>query len=184
MSLMTTHQHILDAASRLFAERGFHRVSVHDIGAECGISGPALYKHFAGKGDLLDQALTQISERLLAEGRRRVGASAGASAQLDSLIDWHVDFAISHPELIMIQEREWSNLSDIARKHLRDRQLRYIDLWVATVRQLRDDLSPAEGRALVQAVFGLLNSTPHSARIGAPRMRTLLARAARTALLG
>jgi hypothetical protein len=65
---------------------------------------------------------------------------------------------------------------------VRDRQLAYIDLWVSVVRQLRDDLPPAEGRAAVQAVCGLLNSTPHSARIGTTRMRGLLAQLARAAL--
>lgn len=180
---MSRHQQILDTASRLFAERGFHGVSVHDIGAACGISGPALYKHFAGKDDILDQALTQISDRLLEVGRDRASRATGPDGVLDALLDWHVEFALTRPELIVIQEREWSNLTDAARKQVRDRQLDYIDLWVGAVRRLRDDLTAADGRALVQAVFGLLNSTPHSARIDEVRMRALLVGAARGALL-
>lgn len=177
-------QQIIDTAARLFAERGFHGVSVHDIGAACGISGPALYKHFAGKDDILGQSLTQISDRLLQEGRNRAAAAAGAGGALDALIDWHVDFALTSPELIVIQEREWRQLPPAARRRVRDRQLAYIDLWVGVVRQLRDDLTAAECRAAVRAVFGLLNSTPHSARIGAVAMRELLARMARAALTG
>lgn len=182
--MSTRQQQILDTAARLFAERGFHGVSVHDIGAACGISGPALYKHFTGKADILGRSLTQISERLLEEGRARAEAAADAGAALDALIDWHVDFALTSPELIVVQEREWRHLPQTARRRVRDRQLAYIDLWVSVVRRLRDDLSPAEGRAAVQAVFGLLNSTPHSARIGTPRMRGLLSRLARAALTG
>ena len=180
---MTRRQQIVSTAARLFAERGFHGVSVHDIGAACGISGPALYKHFESKDALLSEALTQISDRLLAEGQTRYAAATTPSEALDALIDWHVEFALSSPELIVIQEREWANLDADARQQVRERQLAYIDLWVATLRQLRDDLTPAQGRAAVQAAFGLINSTPHSARIKASEMRALLTRMARAALL-
>lgn len=180
---MSRRQEILDTSAKLFAERGFHGVSVNDIGAACGISGPALYKHFADKDDILGRSLTQISERLLAEGRRRVAATTDSASALDALIDWHVDFALTSPELIVIQEREWANLRPNVQAMVRSRQLAYIDLWVSVVRQLRDDLSPSDGRAAVQAAFGLLNSTPHSARISLQKMRRLLARMAKSALL-
>lgn len=176
-------QQILDTAAALFAERGFHGVSVHDIGNACGISGPALYKHFASKNDILTQSLTAISERLLAEGLARSGAAATADDALEALIGWHIDFALGNPALIVIQEREWANLESAGRKEVRSLQLAYIDVWVATVRRLRDDLDPTEARAAVQATFGLLNSTPHSARISEATMRTRLARMARSALL-
>jgi AcrR family transcriptional regulator len=176
-------QQILDTAAELFAERGFHGVSVHDIGAACGISGPALYKHFAGKQDILTQALTAISQRLLAEGRSRSRSAASPADALDALIAWHIDFALGNPALIVIQEREWANLDVIGRKEVRSLQLAYIDIWVDTVRRIRDDLDPAEARSAVQATFGLLNSTPHSARISESAMRTRLALMASSALL-
>ena len=59
-------------AARLFAERGFHGVSVGDIGKAVGVSGPALYKHFDSKDAVLAEMLVAISERLLAEGQERV----------------------------------------------------------------------------------------------------------------
>jgi AcrR family transcriptional regulator len=179
----TRHQQILDTAATLFAERGFHGVSVHDIGGACGISGPALYKHFDSKNDILTQSLTAISERLLDEGRARVDATSEPTAALDALIAWHIDFALGNPALIIIQEREWTNLDAAGRKQVRSLQLAYIDVWVEVVRALRPDLAPTEARAAVQATFGLLNSTPHSARISESAMRVRLALMARSALL-
>lgn len=182
---MTTsrREQILDTAASLFAERGFHGVSVHDIGGACGISGPALYKHFAGKDDILAQSLTSISERLLEEGRVRSSAADGADEALAALVDWHIEFALGHPALIVVQEREWANLAAEGRRQVRALQLAYIDIWVDTLRRLRADLDAAEARAAVQATFGLLNSTPHSARISAAQMRSRLSRMARAALL-
>ncbi|AWB90791.1 TetR/AcrR family transcriptional regulator [Aeromicrobium chenweiae] len=181
--MTTRREQILDTAATLFAERGFHGVSVHDIGGACGISGPALYKHFAGKDDILAQALTSISEQLLAEGRARARAATDPSAALDALIAWHIEFALGHPALIVIQEREWGNLGAEGRREVRALQLAYIDIWVDVLRRLRDDLDAAEARAAVQATFGLLNSTPHSARISPEVMRTRLAAMARASLL-
>ncbi|MGH3473863.1 MAG: TetR/AcrR family transcriptional regulator [Aeromicrobium sp.] len=179
-------QQILDTAAELFAERGFHGVSVHDIGAACGISGPALYKHFTDKGELLSASLTDISETLLKEGSARAAAAESPGEALDALIDWHVEFALRHPALIVVQDREWTNLATTARRDVRALQLSYIDIWVDTVQALElDSINDREtARAAVQATFGLLNSTPHSARIGPAEMRSLLVRMAHDALDG
>jgi AcrR family transcriptional regulator len=120
---MTRPQDILDTAAKLFAERGFHGVSVHEIGAACGISGPALYKHFSSKDEILGLALTQISERLVQKARRRVAHTASAQTALDALVDCHVNFALASPELIVIQQRERANLKPEARSRVRVLQL-------------------------------------------------------------
>ncbi|WP_235497549.1 TetR/AcrR family transcriptional regulator, partial [Aeromicrobium sp. Leaf272] len=56
---------IARSAVELFADRGFHGVSVGDVGAASGISGPAIYKHFRSKESVLAQALVDISTELL-----------------------------------------------------------------------------------------------------------------------
>lgn len=179
----TRQKQILEIAAELFAERGFHGVSVHDIGAACGISGPALYKHFHGKDEILTRSLTAISEELLATGEARAAAAGSPAEALDALIGWHIEFALGHPALIIIQEREWGNLDAAGRKEVRALQIAYIDVWVKTLRALRPRLEKPEARAAVQATFGLLNSTPHSARIPASLMSRLLAAMAANALL-
>src|SRR3982751_3946761 len=63
---------ILEIAVGLFAARGYHGVSMDDIGAAAGVTGPALYHHFAGKEAMLAAALIPVSEGLLHGGRNRV----------------------------------------------------------------------------------------------------------------
>lgn len=176
-------QQILDQAASMFADRGFHGVSVHDIGAACGISGPALYRHFDSKDAILAATLVDISHRLYDVGRARTTAAANPQAALESLLGWHIEFALTHPALIVVQEREWANLDEASRDEVRRLQLAYIDIWVEAVRTLRPARDQRTARAAVQATFGLLNSTPHSARISEGAMRTLLADMARAALL-
>lgn len=179
----TRREQILREAARLFAERGFHGVGVDEIGAAVGISGPGLYRHFAGKDAMLAELLVGISERLLTGGRLRVEESASADdpaeALLASLIDGHIDFALDDRPLITLHDRELDRLRDTDRKLVRQLQRQYVELWVAAVRELHPEVPETEARAAVHAVFGLLNSTP---RLG-PQGGGLSARAATETLL-
>ncbi|MEU8568856.1 TetR/AcrR family transcriptional regulator [Streptomyces pathocidini] len=170
---------ILREAARLFAERGFHGVGVDEIGAAVGISGPGLYRHFAGKDAMLAELLVGISGRLLTGGKRRVKEIPGPpGAVLDSLIEGHIDFALDDRPLITLHDRELDRLRDSDRKLVRQLQRQYVELWVGVVREAYPGLVESEARASVHAVFGLLNSTPHLGRPG-----SLPGRAATAALL-
>ncbi|HWM72732.1 MAG TPA: TetR/AcrR family transcriptional regulator [Nocardioides sp.] len=171
----TRREQILATAAELFAARGFHGVSVSDLGAACGISGPALYKHFVSKDAVLAEMLVSISERLLSVGRERVAAADGdPGAALRALVDWHVDFALRHRALIVVQDRDWESLPVEAREQVRLLQRAYVDLWAAEHRRMVPDASLGAARARAHAVFGLINSTPHSGRLPDEEMRVLL----------
>src|SRR3954469_23957372 len=175
-------EQILATAAQLFAARGFHGVSVADIGAACGISGPALYKHFASKDAVLAEMLVDISERLLTVGRERSEAAPDAHAALVALVGWHVDFALRDRPLIVVQDRDWESLPDEARERVRTLQREYVDLWADRLREAHDGLRLDSARAMAHAAFGLINSTPHSALLPDARMRELLSEMAAAAL--
>src|SRR4051795_1800450 len=104
--MVNRRDQILETAADRFAAKGFHGVSVGEIGRACGISGPALYKHFESKDAVLAAMLVGISERLLEEGRTRVDAAGSARQALESLVAWHIDFALRHRSLIVVQDRD------------------------------------------------------------------------------
>ncbi|ABK64927.1 TetR family transcriptional regulator [Mycobacterium avium subsp. hominissuis 101] len=153
---------LLSAAERLFAERGFLAVRLEDIGASAGVSGPAIYRHFPNKESLLVELLVGISTRLLAGARQVRARSADAAAALDGLIDFHLDFALNEPDLIRIQDRDLAYLPKPAERQVRKAQRQYVEVWVGVLRELNPELAEADARLTAHAVFGLLNSTPHS----------------------
>ncbi|MFJ2732936.1 TetR/AcrR family transcriptional regulator [Streptomyces sp. NPDC087317] len=162
-------EQILKEAARLFAERGFHGVGVDEIGAAVGISGPGLYRHFAGKDAMLAELLVGISGQLLTGAKRRLAEAdgvAGPEAVLDSLIEGHIDFALDDRPLITLHDRELDRLRDSDRKLVRQLQRQYVELWVEVVRRVHPDLGEPAARSAVHSVFGLLNSTPHLGRAG------------------
>lgn len=158
------HDALLREAARLFAERGFHGVSLEDIGAAVGVSGPAVYRHFAGKQALLGALLTGVSERLLDGGSAVVASTADPREQLRGLVAFHVDFALADSDVIRVQDRDLASLGDEDRRTVRKLQRAYGELWVGALAARDPDADPEDLRTRAYACFGLINSTPHSVR--------------------
>ena len=171
---MSRRQQLLATAAELFAARGFHGVSVGEIGAACGVSGPALYRHFPSKDAMLAEMLVSISEELLEVGRLRVADAGTPVEALHALVDWHLEFALHNKPLIIVQDRDWASLPDEAQEQVRVLQRAYVELWVAQLVEAHPGTSAAPARAAVHATFGLLNSTPRSSHLPEPQMAELL----------
>lgn len=169
---------LLSAAARMFAARGFNGVSIEELGAAVGISGPAVYRHFSSKQAVLAALLVEVSESLLSGGEAVIAGATDARDALTALVRFHVDFALGNPDVIRVQDRDLDSLDDDDRRQVRALQRRYVELWVRVLAELHPGADAAALRIRAHATFGLINSTPHSARVsgGAPRsaVRALL----------
>ena len=177
---------ILDIAVGLFAARGYHGVSMDDVGSAAGVTGPALYHHFAGKEAMLVAALIPVSEGLLQGGRERVARHPDdARAALTDLINFHVEFALENPAVIALHLHELDRLPEEPRRQIRRLQRLYVEEWVTVLATLRPGLDPGEARVLAHAAFGLMNSTPFlGGEVDRRRRAELLRDAAALALEG
>lgn len=155
---------LIAAAERLVAERGYLAVRLEDIGAAAGVSGPAIYRHFPNKEALLVELLVGISTRLLAGACDVVERTDDPASALDGLIEFHLDFALGESDLIRIQDRDLGNLPPAAKRQVRKAQRQYVEIWVDVLRRLNPSLDEQDARLMAHAVFGLLNSTPHSVK--------------------
>jgi AcrR family transcriptional regulator len=157
----TRREEILEIAVGLFASRGYHGVSMDDIGAAAGVTGPALYHHFAGKEAMLVAALNPVSEGLMKGGRARVAQHpTDPRSALESLVEFHVAFALANPAVIALHLHELDRLPEEPRRQIRRLQRLYVEVWVETLTGVRHDLMAEEARVLAHAAFGLMNSTP------------------------
>ncbi|MEV0651047.1 TetR/AcrR family transcriptional regulator [Phytomonospora sp. NPDC050363] len=160
-------EEILEVAVRMFATRGYHGVSMDDIGRAVDVTGPALYHHFKGKEAMLVAALRPVSQRLLSGGRKRVEANPDdPRAALHALVEFHVDFALTNPAVIALHVHELDRLPDESRHEIRKLQRQYVEEWVTVLVALRPELSEKQARVLAHAAFGLMNSTPYFTQRG------------------
>jgi len=179
---------LLTEAAALFARRGFAAVTTVEIGEAVGMSGPALYKHFASKDAILAELLVDASERLLQGGREIVSAAVGTDAAsartvLEDLIGFHIGFATAAPDIIRIQDRELAGLDPETNHRVRRLQREYVAAWDGILAAAVPALGPAERETRLLGVFGLLNSTPHSAGASGEDAARILAAMARRALV-
>ncbi len=171
-------ERLLEAAASLFAKHGFNGVSMEDLGAAVGVSGPAVYRHFSSKQAVLAELLIGVSTALLEGGEVETERAPRGELALRALIEFHVDFALRHPDVIRVHDRDRSALSTGDAHKVRRLQRRYVELWVTVLEGLRPDTDTAELRARAHAAFGLMNSTPYavgrSSSADSARLRSLL----------
>ena len=99
-----TRERILDAAERLFAERGFEGTTLRHVAARVGIRNPSLYNHFASKellyAAVLDRGIRPVLE-LLASITSRDGR-----ADSREIVERVMDVLARYPNLPRLVQHE------------------------------------------------------------------------------
>lgn len=80
---------ILDAAARLFAEKGFHRTTTRDIAKAADVSEGTLYNYFETKDELLMGIMGQLVESQQMEARLDEGLPGDARDFLRAMLRYH-----------------------------------------------------------------------------------------------
>jgi AcrR family transcriptional regulator len=69
-------QEVLDVSLRLFSEKGYHNVSMHEIAKEAEFAIGTLYKFFLNKEDLYKALIMQLSDRFYGALTEVIGGNA------------------------------------------------------------------------------------------------------------
>lgn len=155
-----TAEKILDAASALFAARGYAGTTTRAIAEQAGVNEVTIFRHFENKPGVLKA----LGERM---GRRQAGRAAAAAPPTDDVRETLLGFARmeiagaledgglamrlaydaqSVPEVAaLLGEGAPTNLAGLA-EYLAERQ---------ATGELRDDIDP---RVMAEAFFGLTSS--------------------------
>ncbi|TCK26022.1 TetR/AcrR family transcriptional regulator [Pseudonocardia endophytica] len=177
-------ERILAAAARLAASRGFHTVGMAEIGAEAGIVGSGVYRHFDSKDAILLALLDRGMSRL-EEGAADVLARGGSDHEvLSALVRDHIAVVVVENRAEMaVYHREVHMLPEEDRRSLRRRQRHYVEDWVHVLTPLRRDLADSELRVAVHAAVGAIQSTLfYRSGIPAERLSEQLDRSAHACL--
>ncbi|MEU9130686.1 helix-turn-helix domain-containing protein [Kitasatospora sp. NPDC048540] len=98
---------VLEAAARLFAERGVEAVSMDQVAAAAGVGKGTLFRRFGDKSGLA-AALLDARERVLQEqvlhGPPPLGPGADPAERLDAFLDAYFDYLLEHLDLVRMSE--------------------------------------------------------------------------------
>jgi AcrR family transcriptional regulator len=161
-------ERILDAAAGLVAARGYHAVSMADIGAAAGIVGSGVYRHFDSKAAVLRALLDEGMLRLWRAAAGAVSSGRPDDEVLAALVRDQVRFAVEESALVRLWLREFRALPEEDQRRLRRWQRHYLEEWVHTLRVLRPELTDAAARARVHVAIGAIQSAA-TWHVGIPR---------------
>lgn len=97
---------ILDAASRVFARKGFHASRVGDIAEEAGVAHGLLYHYFASKDDVLDTIFREHWEQVLERLHAVEGSEEPAREQLRGVASVLLRGWLREPDVVSVVVRE------------------------------------------------------------------------------
>ncbi len=91
-----SREDVMDAAVRLFAERGYHGTSMRDLGRALGLQGSSLYSHIESKESLFISVVERGAELFEAAADRAMSIAEAPLPRLRALIRGHIDVILDH----------------------------------------------------------------------------------------
>jgi len=153
---------ILDAATTVFAEKGFHRATIKDVARAAGIADGTIYTYFSSKTEVLLGILNRLNESTEREMQFALGSEQDVRAFFKAYVRQRISLIWPNAEVFRAVLPEM-----LVNAELRD--LYYQQVLVPTFRvaehyflaqmeegQLRKVDVPLAVRAIAGTVFGLL----------------------------
>lgn len=147
---------LLDAAARLFADKGYVATSMRDIAQDCGMLPGSLYYHFAAKEDLLVAVYERGVSELLVKVRSAIARESDPWSRLQSACTAHLETVLRHSDYAQVLIRVLPGDVAPAAKRLANLRDEYEKQFAALV----SALPLAEGtdrKALRLMLIGALN---------------------------
>jgi AcrR family transcriptional regulator len=149
---------IMAAATTLFRERGFRATSLDDIGAVAGVSGPAIYRYFKSKHELLSVLVEEAAITWRVTVDDVLSRGTPALVTLESLIDAAVVLELRNGNLRSVYQQEYRLLDEDDRQRVARIDRVTMAEWVHLLCEVRPGLTDEEARAAVLLIDGLLRS--------------------------
>lgn len=103
-----THRRLLQVAIRLFAQRGFHGVSMEDVATAAHMSKRLPYYYFSSKPGLYRAALMEVYQRIEGIEVQAMDEKHSPSEKLEALVNSYFLFLRENPEFTQLLL--WGNL--------------------------------------------------------------------------
>lgn len=155
---MGREHEILAAAAKAFHEKGFHGVGMDELGRRAGLSGPALYRSFSGKDEILATLLNEAMDELMSAV---IAVHEDPQLDLDRALTHHVRFSVRHSELVNLYQREVRSLAEPWNKQFNRRRRQYTERWEELFRRRYPTLGGDAVSVAVQSTLGTIFSLPY-----------------------
>lgn len=151
---------IIEAATRMFGERGFAATGIRDIAKSAGITPATLYHYMQNKDDLLFTLMMDCHAKLCAPVANIASEVADPTERLGHLVRNHVQFHCTSAALAKVADIEMRALSGDMRDQAIAARDAYEGVWLQTLidGDARGDFNIDNPRRTAQALLGMCTS--------------------------
>nr|WP_158703323.1 TetR/AcrR family transcriptional regulator [Pseudonocardia dioxanivorans] len=160
-------EQLIAAAASAFRRHGYAGVSIDDIGGEIGVVGPALYRYFDNKAEILVAAITRLSEWRALETLRTLEQEPRSEKVIDGLVDGYVGLAAQFPDLVALSLTERLFLPQDARERLQRTQSEHLAEWQRWLVAARPELDAQRAAVLVNVARTVIDDCVRNRRLQA-----------------
>lgn len=168
-------ERILDAAERVFAQRGFYAAKVADIAREAGVADGTIYLYFKNKDDLLICLFESRMERVIQILGDAVGGATGPRAQLRAFVAAYLTLIADQPTAAEVLTIELRQSTKFMREYSPQRfgeLLRILATVIAAGQATGDFTDQVPAPHAARMIFGMLDELALAWLLGrAPRRR-------------
>ncbi len=114
ISLKTNNRkdQIVEVATRLFHEKGFHATSMRHLAEQLGMEAASLYNHITGKEDLLQHICFGMATHYNAHLEQVENEPVSPIEKVEKMVRFHIAMMLSHFEAVYVTNRDWKHLKE------------------------------------------------------------------------
>ncbi len=165
---------ILDAAHRVFAERGYEQATMAEIASAAGVAKGTLYLYYPSKQDIYEAALHQSAVEVDARTKAALAGARTAAEKIRAFIETKLRYFERHRDFFRMAEREFGCPAYGRGQHAKlvdELRLEQVKLLEQILQQgvRRRTVRPIRAEAAAFAIFDLTRSIVTQRLRGASR---------------
>jgi AcrR family transcriptional regulator len=181
-------EEILQAAQKLFADKGFRETNLNDVAVQLGFRRQAVYHYFPSKEDILYELIDRAGQSIASSAQATLDAEIPPAEKLAEVVRNHVRQLLTNIDVFRIQFSELFKLTSDRADMLRRDMMAYGHAVADVIAAGQKDGTFSDVPAMTQAllILGMCNATtdwysPDPSRLSVEEIAEY---AARMALMG
>jgi TetR/AcrR family fatty acid metabolism transcriptional regulator len=163
------YHRILEAAVKVFAERGFFQSTISQIAKEAGVADGTIYLYFKNKDDILVQICSYKAKQIFDRFREEVEKADSAIDKLRNLICRHLEEFQRDRNMAVVYQTETHQMNRLTEDQIKEMSNMYLDIISKIVEQGQEEDSIRKDlylslvkRFILGAVDEVINTWLHS----------------------
>lgn len=154
------HERILDAAVKVFAQKGFFNAKVSEIAKEARVADGTIYLYFKSKDDILIHLFEEEMEKIIRNMKDKLRAASDPLEKLKIFIKTHLGLVESNPAMAEVIQVELRQSNKFMKDYDNRRFHEYLNLLAEIVKEgqqqglMRQNILPSVAK---RVIFGALD---------------------------